>query len=320
MSASSPSTSFPDYCASRAHYPQLRFENGRRWLWNPTRRQLLKMRPEERVRLQVMEWLQHECGIPMNRMSSELPVKLRLKPDEAMKRADILAYSADFKPFLLVECKAEDIPLNEKAALQIAAYNEDISAPFLMLTNGRDERCYKIEEGREIQRIHSEQFVTKEQSTLEALRLHFAYWQKRGFTGSMIPEFEALPQALKFLFTQGNHECRYLQVSASEAYPDFSHYYAIQNDWAITIVADKQGGSWLVALNATPGQQKRMLCYELSQKSCLPPVWLEPEQEFSLQDEPQESILEPLQKPDKHILARLIARLQDLSQYANITG
>lgn len=320
MSDSSASISFPERCASRAHYPQVRFENGQRWLWNPARRQLLKMRPEERVRLQHMEWLHYECGIPMNRMSSELPVKLRLKPAEAIKRADILAYSADFKPFLLVECKAEDVRLNEKAAVQIAAYNENIRAPYIMLTNGREERCYETKEGRPARRIHSERFIKKNHSTLKALRQELIYWQRRGFAGSIIPGFEALPQALTFLFTECDHECRYLQVSASETYPDFSHYYAIQNDWAITITADEQGGSWLVALNATPGQQKRMLCYELSQRSHLPPVWLNPGQEFSLQDEPQETLLEPLYKPDKHILARLIARLLDLSEYANSTG
>jgi hypothetical protein len=320
MSDSSASTPFPERCASRAHYPQLRFENGQRWLWNPARRQLLKMRPEERVRLQVMEWLHHECGIPMHRMSSELPVKLRLKPAEALKRADILAYSADFKPFLLIECKAEDVRLNEKAAVQIAAYNEDIRAPYLMLTNGREERCYEIEESRPVRRIHSERFIQKNQTTLTALRRELVYWQRRGFAGSSIPGFEALPQALTFLFTEGDHECRFLQVSASGAYPDFSHYYAIYNDWAITIAADEQGGSWLVALNDTPGHDNRMLCYELSQRSQLPPVWLEPGQEFSLQDEPHESLLEPLRQPDEHILARLVARLRDLSQFTNITG
>lgn len=319
MSTLTPSsTAFVEPCAVLGHYPELRFENGRRWLWNPARRQLLRMRPEERVRLQVMEWMQYACGIPMHRISSELPVKLRLKPSEAKKRADILAYSADFKPLLLAECKAEDIKLNEKVALQIAAYNEDIRAPYLMLTNGRNEQCFEIVEGRRIRGISSERFILQDQKQLNTLRQEADYWQKRGFMGSAIPGLETLPKALTFLFSQGAHERRYIRVAAQGVYPDFSHYYAIQDDWAVSILADHRGRSWLIALNDTPERENRMLCYELSQRGNLPPVWLQPEQEFSLRDEPQETLLEPLRQPDEHLLGRLVARLQDLSRYPNI--
>lgn len=316
MSEPFPSASFRPFSALRENYPQMRFENGRRWLWNPARQQLLKIRPEERVRLQVMEWLQHNCGIPAHRISTELSVKLQLRPSEARKRADILAYSADFMPYLLIECKAEQVTLNEKAALQIAAYNEDIRAPYMMLTNGLEERCFELQNASYMRRISCGYFSEQADSNLPKVQQRLEYWQKRGFAGTPIPGFEALPQALSYLFGHESSGGRFLHVSAMAPYPDFSHYYAIQDTWALSILCDVRKNSWLVALHDPPQQQKRMFCYELSQRSNTPPLWFEPGQEFSslLHDESVEPLLEPLRQPDEHLLRRLVARLEDLSR------
>lgn len=313
MSVSSASS-----CVAQGHFPQVRFESGRRWLWNPARRQLLKIRPEERVRLQVMEWLQHECDIPMHRISTELPVKLQLKPAEARKRADILAYSSDFKPLLLVECKAEDVPLNEKASLQIAAYNEDIGAPYLLLVNGREERCFEIRPQNKIQPASCARFATSGSTELAGLRQSREYWQKRGFLGRPAAGLERLPEALNYLFGNPEHQQKYLQVGRPASYPELSHYYVISENWAVTVLAGPRGGSWLVALYDAPDDEKRMLCLELSQLSSLPPLWFGAGQEFSLQDEPGEALLEPLLQPDAHLLKRLIARLEDARRSTNL--
>jgi hypothetical protein len=45
---------------------------------------------------------------------------------------------------ILVECKAPEIPINEKVLHQIAQYNATIQAEYLWLSNGLDHHLYSI--------------------------------------------------------------------------------------------------------------------------------------------------------------------------------
>ncbi len=103
------------------HFPRVVFRDGQKLLWNPILKKAYINRPEERVRLRIMESLLLDAGWSPHRVTFELPVNL--KRDEASKRADILCYNHDFEPVLLIECKAENVPISEKTSLQITRYN-----------------------------------------------------------------------------------------------------------------------------------------------------------------------------------------------------
>jgi hypothetical protein len=42
---------------------------------------------------------------------------------ELSKRFDILVYDSSHKPWMMIECKAQTVPLTEKVLLQVLRYN-----------------------------------------------------------------------------------------------------------------------------------------------------------------------------------------------------
>ena len=55
---------------------------------------------------------------------------------EMFKRYDLLMYDAEFKPWMLIECKAQSIPLSPDTLMQVLRYNIALPVPFLFITNG----------------------------------------------------------------------------------------------------------------------------------------------------------------------------------------
>lgn len=103
-------------------------------LFNPVLRKTYAPRPEERVRLCFIDMLLTENLFPSTRIGFEVPVEA-MHADSAI-RADIVLYDEDFKPWMLVECKAPGVPVTEATAIQAAQYNRRLAAPWVVLTNG----------------------------------------------------------------------------------------------------------------------------------------------------------------------------------------
>ena len=61
------------------------------------------------------------------------------------KRCDIVGFSKDLSPFFIVECKAPSIGISEDTFFQIAKYANTLKAKLLMLTNGLEHYCAKID-------------------------------------------------------------------------------------------------------------------------------------------------------------------------------
>ena len=52
------------------------------------------------------------------------------------KRSDILVLDREGQVFLLVECKAPSVKLDQKVTGQLATYNKVLDAKYLAITNG----------------------------------------------------------------------------------------------------------------------------------------------------------------------------------------
>ncbi len=154
------------------------FRDGVKQLWNPILKKSFKIRPEERVRLQLVEYLIEEAGFPASRISFESPV--RLPKDRSASRTDLICYTRTFAPLLLVECKAPDVRLDEKAALQISRYNRKVGASFLLITNGVEDHWFENEKG-EVRAL--KQIPAPFDPTHKPNR-NFGYWVGRGFAGN----------------------------------------------------------------------------------------------------------------------------------------
>ena len=111
---------------------QIRRREGQ--LWDPTRRKWLVAEPEELVRQALILYLEDVLDISAARMKTEYEIRVQ----SMRKRLDLILYDGEGKPFMLAECKAWNVSLNEKVLQQIGNYNTLIQAPFLLVTNGKE--------------------------------------------------------------------------------------------------------------------------------------------------------------------------------------
>lgn len=118
------------------------YKEGKPYVLDLLRKKYVRLFPEEFVRQQVLHWLINEMNCPA------ALIKIEGKLVEG-QRADILVYDRQTKPWLLIECKAENVKLGEGSHLQVGKYNSETRAPWVMLTNLNESRYFAFskEEG-----------------------------------------------------------------------------------------------------------------------------------------------------------------------------
>ena len=62
------------------------------------------------------------------------------------RRADIVAFTPDGSPQVLVECKAPNVALNQEAVNQAARYNLVLNVPVLLVTNGLKHAAFGLDQ------------------------------------------------------------------------------------------------------------------------------------------------------------------------------
>ncbi len=108
-------------------YPKIKNKQ----IWDELGKRWLILSPEEQVRQHLILYLHHHLGYPMETMVSEK----RIKVARTYKRFDLLVYKKA-QAFMLCECKAPHIPVNQNVLNQAARYNMALNVPVLLLTNG----------------------------------------------------------------------------------------------------------------------------------------------------------------------------------------
>ncbi|HBK83595.1 MAG TPA: restriction endonuclease subunit R [Flavobacterium sp.] len=101
-------------------------------IFDEIRKKFIILTPEEWVRQHVVKFLIIEKKIPKSCINVEKVVKI----GGMNKRYDIVVFKNNGAIFLLVECKAPEISINQATFDQIARYNLILNATYLMVTNG----------------------------------------------------------------------------------------------------------------------------------------------------------------------------------------
>lgn len=121
----------------KVNYPEpvFRFkeEHGKEMIFDFIRKQWLLLNEEEWVRQNFIQFLVQELKYPLELIAVEKEIQL----GDLKKRFDILVYDRDHKPWMLIECKAGEVNLNEKVLYQVLRYNISMPASFLVITNGK---------------------------------------------------------------------------------------------------------------------------------------------------------------------------------------
>ena len=101
-------------------------------IFDEFRKIFVTLQPEEWVRQHVLHYVHHHKGYPKGRIGVEKQIGI----NGLIKRFDILIYDDRAKPLILVECKAPEVTITQQSFDQIAQYNQQLNAPYLMVTNG----------------------------------------------------------------------------------------------------------------------------------------------------------------------------------------
>lgn len=113
---------------------QFRFKNSENKvaIFDEVRKKFIILTPEEWVRQHVVHYLMKEKNYPKSWVNVEKQIKI----NGLTKRYDVVVFNPDGSIYLLVECKAPEIKINQNTFDQIARYNMVIKAQYLMVTNG----------------------------------------------------------------------------------------------------------------------------------------------------------------------------------------
>ena len=118
--------------------------NGKEQIFCEWRHRWVRLTPEEWVRQQLLHRMVEQLGYPASLIAVEVPVEKLSTLDSqrsTKQRADAVVYTTAMQPLVLIECKAETVPLTQKTLDQAVIYNRKLNVPFLILHNGPQTIC-----------------------------------------------------------------------------------------------------------------------------------------------------------------------------------
>ena len=101
-------------------------------IFDEIRKKFIILTPEEWVRQHVVHYLLQDKKYPKSYINVEKIIKI----NNLNKRYDIVVYQPNGDVFLLIECKAPEVTINQQTFDQIARYNLVLNAKYLMVSNG----------------------------------------------------------------------------------------------------------------------------------------------------------------------------------------
>jgi hypothetical protein len=101
-------------------------------IFDEIRKKFMLLTPEEWVRQHTVQFLLQDKKFPKSYINVEKLIKI----NDLSKRYDVVVFHPNGDIFLLIECKAPEVPISQNTFDQIARYNLVLKAKYLMVTNG----------------------------------------------------------------------------------------------------------------------------------------------------------------------------------------
>ena len=115
-----------------------RVQNNKEQIYCDWRHRFVRLTPEEWVRQQFLHRLTEQYGYPAGLIGVEISLGIR--------RADAVVYNRDMQPRILLEFKADTVPLTQQVLDQAAGYNRQLHVPWLILHNGPHTLIARVED------------------------------------------------------------------------------------------------------------------------------------------------------------------------------
>ncbi len=125
-----------------AHDFRMKEENGKEFIFDAFRKSWVRLTPEEWVRQNFLQYLVKTKHYP----SSLIAVETEIRLNELRKRCDIVVYK-ESRPWMIIECKEMNEPLNEEVLRQVLRYNISIPSVYLVITNGTTTNAWHLKDG-----------------------------------------------------------------------------------------------------------------------------------------------------------------------------
>lgn len=112
-------------------------KDGKVLVRDPIRKKNIILQPEEMVRQLIIQFFILATNFHRNNIQVEKMIHI----NDLARRFDIVIYDKDIKPYILIECKAPDVHIDQSTFDQIAVYNMRLNAPYLLVSNGQNTYC-----------------------------------------------------------------------------------------------------------------------------------------------------------------------------------
>jgi hypothetical protein len=104
------------------------------------RKRFIVLTPEEWVRQHFIHYLIDHLNYPR----ALIKIEGGLTFNTLRKRSDIVIFNRQGNPWMVVECKAPDLKLNQRTIQQAATYNHSLKAEYVVITNGMSNICCQV--------------------------------------------------------------------------------------------------------------------------------------------------------------------------------
>ena len=128
-------------------YPfRIKSKENKLYIFDKNRKKEVLLTDEEWVRQHFVEYLVTGKNYPRSRVA----VEKQCQVEQMTKRTDIIVFDRKGEVEIIVECKAPSIEINQDTFDQIARYNLELKANYLIVTNGLEHFfCQMDHEARE---------------------------------------------------------------------------------------------------------------------------------------------------------------------------
>ena len=120
---------------------RIKKENGKELIFDEIRKKFAALTPEEWVRQNFIKYLVEEKNYPAQLMAVEKGLTI----NQNTFRTDLLVCNRKGEPIVIVEFKAPGVKISQNAFDQIARYNMKFKVPFLIVSNGLNHYCCKVD-------------------------------------------------------------------------------------------------------------------------------------------------------------------------------
>ncbi|MCK4569900.1 MAG: type I restriction enzyme HsdR N-terminal domain-containing protein [Bacteroidales bacterium] len=120
---------------------RLKKEDGQLRIFDEVRKKYVVLTPEEWVRQHFIMYLVEHKKVPLGLIVLEK----KLIMNRMSRRPDILVHDKQGEAVMIVECKASEIKITQDTFDQLARYNSVLKVPYLVVTNGMQHYCCRMD-------------------------------------------------------------------------------------------------------------------------------------------------------------------------------